>query len=85
MPRIPFCDEVETPAKVASLFEESKRQWGIVPNLFRLMGHAPAFVEAWIAKDRGLRLERLKAGDVEFVKIEELAIIKASDINACSH
>ncbi len=85
MPRIPYCDEVETPADVADLFEKSKKQWGIVPNLFRLMGRAPAFVEAWIAKDKGLRLDRLNAGEVEFVKLEELMIVKASAINACSH
>lgn len=85
MPRIPYCDEVETPADVVHLFQQSREQWGIVPNLFRMMGYAPAFVEAWLIKDRGLRLERLKAGDVEFVKLEELAIIKASAINACSH
>ena len=85
MPRIPFCEEVETPAEVADLFEESRRQWGSVPNLFRLMGRAPAFVRAWLAKDKGLRLERLKSGEVEFVKLEELMIVKASAINACSH
>lgn len=85
MPRIPYCDEIQTPADVEHLFQKSREQWGIVPNLFRAMGYAPAFVEAWLAKDRGLRLERLKAGDVEFVKLEELAIVKVSAINACSH
>lgn len=85
MPRIPYCDEAETPADVAHFFQQSREQWGIVPNLFRMMGYAPAFVEAWLAKDRGLRLERLHAGDIEFVKLEELAIIKVSAINSCSH
>ena len=85
MPRLPYCDEVKTPADVEHLFQMSREQWGIVPNLFRMMGYAPGFVEAWLAKDRRLRLERLEAGDIEFVKLEELAIVKVSAINSCNH
>ena len=55
------------------------------PRYFRLFGHAPAFVEAWQLIDRKLRLDRLKAGDTEFVKLEELVILKTSYINSCNN
>lgn len=86
MPRIPYCDEVETPREMIPLFEEAKRQWGTErPRYYRLFGHAPAFVEAWQLIDRKLRLNRLQAGDSEFVKLEELAILKTSYINSCNN
>ncbi|MFQ5915737.1 MAG: hypothetical protein ACE5JS_21400 [Nitrospinota bacterium] len=86
MPRIPYCDEVQTPEEMVPLFEESERQWGSArPRYYRLFGHAPAFVEAWQLIDRKLRLERLKAGDAGFVRLEELVILKTSYINSCSN
>lgn len=85
MPRIPYCDEVETPAELVPVFEKVKEEWGNVPRFARLLGHAPAFVEAWLTFDRGLRLDRLKAGDKDFVRLEELAILKTSYINDCGN
>ncbi|MFQ5691987.1 MAG: hypothetical protein ACE5IM_02940 [Nitrospinota bacterium] len=85
MPRIPYCDEAETPPEMVPLFEESERQWGTRPRYFRLFGHAPAFVEAWQLIDRKLRLDRLAAGDRDFVRLEELVILKTSYLNACSN
>ncbi len=86
MPRVPYCDEIETPPAMVPLYEECERQWGNPrPRFLRLIGHAPAFAESWLLWDRALRLDRLKAGDTEFVRLEELVVLKTSYINSCNN
>ncbi len=85
MPRIPYADETGSSPELDALYERCRRDWGSVPRFARLLAHQPAFVEGWLAFDRGVRLDRLKAGDEDFVRIEELVILKSSYINACGN
>lgn len=65
-------------------FEESRGTWGSWPRYFQMLGHAPAAVEAWILLDQKLRAAYLEK-DPDYVRIEELVIIKTALITQCNN
>ncbi len=65
-------------------FDDSHRTWGSWPRYFQMLGHAPATVEAWILLDQQLRAAYLQK-DPEYVRVEELVIIKTALITQCNN
>jgi alkylhydroperoxidase family enzyme len=49
------------------------------------MAHAPAALQAWMTANRGVRMKYLKAGDYDFLRIEQMVIIKTSQLNGSEY
>ena len=66
------------------LYHRALRLWGAWPRYFQMLAHAPAAVEAWILLDERLRAAYLRT-DPEYVRVEELVIIKTALITQCNN
>ena len=89
MPRVPLLADPESVPEdirdeLQKCFEGARRTWGSWPRYFQMLGHAPATVEAWILLDQKLRAAYLHT-DPEYVRIEELVIIKTALITQCNN
>jgi AhpD family alkylhydroperoxidase len=73
----PLSDE-QAQGKAKELFDGLKHQIKMVPNIFRLMGHAPAVLEHTLGLDKAIQtgLEP---------KLRELAYLKASQVLHCGY
>jgi alkylhydroperoxidase family enzyme len=71
--------------EIAEIFNDSLRQFGRVSNFSQTMALAPAALKAWMVANRGVRMKYLKAGDYDFLKIEQMVIIKTSSLNASEY
>ncbi|MGZ4353979.1 MAG: carboxymuconolactone decarboxylase family protein, partial [Gaiellaceae bacterium] len=67
--------------EVAEVFSDSLRQFGRVSNFSQVMANAPAALQAWMTANRGVRMKYLKAGDWDFLRIEQMVIVKTSAVN----
>lgn len=84
LPRVPLIEPGSEPDELRELYAQTVQMWGTVPRYLQLMAHVPAGVAAWNLLDRELRLERLPERS-DYVRLEELAIIKTSVLNACNN
>lgn len=71
--------------EIAEIFGDSLRQFGRVSNFSQTMALAPAGLKAWMVANRGIRMKYLKAGDYDFLRIEQMTIIKTSSLNASEY
>jgi alkylhydroperoxidase family enzyme len=67
--------------EVAEIFAVSVRQFGRVSNFSQVLANAPAALRAWMIANRGVRMKYLKAGDLDFLRIEQLVIVKTASLN----
>jgi len=74
----------EIRAELEPCYHHSMRMWGAWPRYLQMLGHAPAAVEAWMLLDQKLRIDYLKQ-DPDYVKIEELVIVKTALITECNN
>lgn len=88
MPRVPLIDPEHIPddlqEELGPAYTWAKNMWGTVPRYLRMLGHAPVAVEAWQLLDQKIRINYLKE-DPEYVKIEELVIVKTALITECNN
>lgn len=71
--------------EIAEVFADSLRQFGRVSNFSQTMALAPSALKAWMVANRGVRMKYLKAGDYDFLRIEQMTIIKTSSLNASEY
>lgn len=87
-PRVPLIDPENIPeelqAELGPAFAWSKRMWGTVPRYLRMLAHAPVAVEAWQLLDQKIRIDYLEK-DRDYVKIEELVIVKTALLTECNN
>ncbi len=67
--------------EVAEIFADSLRQFGRVSNFSQVMANAPAALKAWMLANRGVRMKYLQAGDLDFLRLEQLVIVKTASLN----
>jgi 4-carboxymuconolactone decarboxylase len=60
------------------------KQWGRISNFSRVLAHQPAALEGWMLPNEAIRLNNVKA-DPEYVKIQQLVIIKTSALNGSAY
>ena len=70
---------------IAKVFDDSLRQFGRVSNFSKTMANAPAALQAWMVANRGVRMKYLKAGDYDFPRVEQMTIIKTSQLNGSEY
>jgi hypothetical protein len=87
-PRVPLIDPENIPeelqAELGPAYAWSEQMWGTVPRYLRMLGHAPVTVEAWQLLDQKIRIDYLET-DRDYVKIEELVIVKTALLTACNN
>jgi alkylhydroperoxidase family enzyme len=71
--------------EVAEIYGDTLRQFGRVSNFSQTVALAPSALKAWMIANRGVRMKYLKAGDYDFLKIEQMVIIKTSSLNASEY
>ena len=71
--------------EVAKIFDDTLRQFGRISNFSKVMANAPAALQAWMTANRGVRMKYLKAGDIAFLQIEQMVIIRTSSLNASEY
>lgn len=74
----------EATGEVAETFAKQIEQFGRVSEFYQVLANAPAAISAWTVANRGLRLRYLTE-DPEYLKIEQMVIIKTSDLNGSEY
>lgn len=82
--RISLVDPASAEGEVAEIFARQVAQFGTVSNFYRTLAHAPAAIACWTTMNAGLRL-RYVTEDLNFLQIEQMAIIKTSQLNGCDY
>ena len=62
----------------------SIRQWGRISNFSKVLAHQPAALAGWMLPNESIRLKNVKS-DPDYVKIQQLVIIKTSALNASAY
>ena len=80
MSRLPTPASIETsPAASQPLLQAVKRQLGVVPNLFRLVGNSPAALEGYLGLNGALAKGALEA------PTRERIALAVAEINGCNY
>ena len=66
------------------VYDRVLKQWGKISNFSRVLAHQPAALEGWALPNDAIRLINVKA-DPEYVKIQQLVIIKTSALNGSAY
>jgi uncharacterized peroxidase-related enzyme len=78
MPQIAPLSDPEAPPASRDLFKEVQAKMGMVPNIFRTMGHAPEVLQATLNLNAAIQKD-LPA------KLRELAYLSTSQVNGCNY
>ena len=78
MPHLAPLADAEAPDASKGLFQQIQSQFGMVPNIFRTMGHAPEVLRATLAFEQGITRDLAP-------KLRELAYLKTSQLNGCHY
>ena len=80
MSRLPTPTSIETsPAASQPLLQAVKKQLGVVPNLFRLVGNSPAALEGYLGLNGALAKGALEA------PTRERIALAVAEINGCNY
>jgi uncharacterized peroxidase-related enzyme len=80
MSRLPTPASIETsPAAAQPLLQAVKKQLGVVPNLFRLVGNSPAALEGYLGLNGALAKGALEA------PTRERIALAVAEINGCNY
>src|ERR1700693_1248006 len=66
------------------VYDRVLAQWGKISNFSRVLGHQPAALEGWALPNDAIRLINVKS-DPDYVKIQQLVIIKTSALNKSAY
>ncbi len=66
------------------VYDRVLKQWGKISNFSRVLGHQPAALEGWALPNDAIRLVNVKS-DPDYVKIQQLVIIKTSALNGSAY
>lgn len=78
MPTLAPLADVQASEAAKKQFQAINSAFGMVPNIFRTMGHAPPVLQATLAMDAAIHQELDP-------KLRELAYLKASQVNECDY
>src|SRR5262245_28776222 len=78
MPHVAPLADAQAPDASKSLFQQIQSQFGMVPNIFRTMGHAPEVLRGTLALEQAIGRDLAP-------KLRELAYLKTSQLNGCHY
>ena len=70
--------------EVRKVYDGVLKQWGRVSNFSQVLAHQPAALAGWMLPNESIRLKNVKT-DPDYVKIQQLVIIKTSALNASAY
>ena len=73
-----------TDQETRKVYDDVLKQWGRVSNFSQVLAHQPAALAGWMLPNESIRLKNVKA-DPDYVKIQQLVIIKTSALNASAY
>ncbi|MBI2820867.1 MAG: carboxymuconolactone decarboxylase family protein [Acidobacteria bacterium] len=79
MAALEYLERGQEPAEASEIFKSMQTKLGRVPNIYRLMGHAPTVLGVVVEFSRALMRTKLDA------QLRELAYIKTSLVNECEY
>jgi len=77
--RIPPVDPDHATGLTRQLFDHMRAKFGVVPNLFRVLGHAPAVLEAYVNFSAAL------SGGTLDARVQELIGLTVAESNLCDY
>jgi alkylhydroperoxidase family enzyme len=80
MARVKMINPEEAQGDTRRVYDHVLKQWGKISNFSRVLAHQPATLEAWALANDAIRLANVKTNR-EYVKIQQLVIIKTSVLN----
>jgi alkylhydroperoxidase family enzyme len=76
---------LETAGREAKrVYDHVLKQWGRISNFSKVLAHQPATLEGWALANDAIRLANVKT-DPDYVKIQQLVIIKTSSLNQSAY
>ena len=78
MPHIAPLADAQAPDAARSQFQAIQSKFGMVPNIFRTLGHAPEVLSGTLTLDQAIKR------DLD-PKLRELAYLKTSELNGCNY
>jgi alkylhydroperoxidase family enzyme len=78
MPQVAPLADAQAPDASKSLFQQIQSKFGMVPNIFRTMGHAPEVLGGTLALEQAITRDLAP-------KLRELAYLKTSQLNGCHY
>src|SRR5437868_8023719 len=84
MARVKMIPPDSTDGEVRKVYDHVLRQWGRISNFSQVLAHQPASLMGWALPNDAIRLGNLKT-DPDYVKIQQLVIIKTSALNRSAY
>src|ERR1700730_17285417 len=84
MARVTMIPPEAATGETQRVYDRVLAQWGKISNFSRVLGHQPAALEGWALPNDAIRLINVKA-DPDYVKIQQLVIIKTSALNQSAY
>ena len=84
MARVRMIPPDTTDEIVQKVYRGVLKQWGRISNFSQVLAHQPAALAGWMLPNESIRLDNVKV-DPEYVKIQQLVIIKTSALNASAY
>ena len=84
MARVKMIPPETSDEDVKRVYEGVVKQWGRISNFSKVLAHQPAALAGWMLPNESIRLKNVKS-DPEYVKIQQLVIIKTSALNASAY
>ncbi len=78
MPNLAPLTDAQASEAAKSIFKNIHSKFGMVPNIFRTMGHAPEVLQGTLALNQSIQ-QNLDP------KLRELAYLKTSQVNRCNY
>ena len=84
MARVRMIKPDEADADTRKVYDGVMRQWGRISNFSQVLAHQPAALAGWMLPNESIRLANV-ATDPDYVKIQQLVIIKTSALNRSAY
>jgi alkylhydroperoxidase family enzyme len=82
--RVKMIKPDEADAATREVYDGVVKQWGRISNFSQVLAHQPAALAGWMLPNQSIRLDNV-ATDPEYVKIQQLVIIKTSALNRSAY
>jgi len=84
MARVAMVPPDSNDSAVRKVYDHVLKQWGRISNFSQVLAHQPAALMGWALPNDAIRLGNVKA-DPDYVKIQQLVIIKTSALNRSAY
>ena len=84
MARVAMIPPDSTDSAVRKVYDHVLTHWGRISNFSQVLAHQPAALMGWALPNDAIRLGNVKA-DADYVKIQQLVIIKTSALNRSAY